>query len=325
MIFVHGNGSDGAFFVRQGAAAALNAAGIPNDTTINLAGGGAVSVAANAAALQGRIPSIVRSFGVDSVHLVTHSKGGLDSRLWLSLNAAANAAGSPRFVVLSVTTLGTPHRGSPLADLQLALAAGAIGVGGIPVTTLGGLGVSPASGASLDLSTFANASFNPPLPPAADYRMIAADADLLLPDRLILGAPIDEYAPARSEQPFLAALFASEMSSTGVTPVSDGIVTTSYNFLFMTHSVVVVPVILPLPIPFLPPGLLTVSGVAFPLPGVPGPNDLLVRSDSALGGPPPFVPAGLLPGDHAAVGGTAVGAAIVPLVIATDLSRGDLK
>ena len=184
---------------------------------------------------------------------------------------------------------------------------------------LGALGISPAGGASLDLSTFANASFNPPLPPAADYRMIAADPDVIR-DRLIVGSPIDEYAPARSEQPFLAALFAAEMAATLRTPASDAIVTTLYNFLFMTRSVVVVPVTLPLPIP-----LLTVSAVAFPIPGVPMFNDLLVRADSALGGPPPFVSAGLRPGDHASVGGTAVGAAIVPLVIATDLSRGDLK
>jgi hypothetical protein len=57
------------------------------------------------------------------------------------------------------------------------------------------------------------------------------------------------------------------------------------------------------------------------------PNDLLVRSDSALGAPAPFVPAlgSPVPFDHAGVAGTAVGAAIVPLVIATDRLRGDLR
>jgi len=43
------------------------------------------------------------------LHLVAHSMGGLDSRLWIThLGGGAQ--------VVSLTTLATPHRGSPVAD-----------------------------------------------------------------------------------------------------------------------------------------------------------------------------------------------------------------
>jgi triacylglycerol lipase len=45
----------------------------------------------------------------EPVHLIAHSMGGLDSRFMISqLDSAAR--------VLSLTTIGTPHRGSPFAD-----------------------------------------------------------------------------------------------------------------------------------------------------------------------------------------------------------------
>ncbi len=47
------------------------------------------------------------------VHLIAHSMGGLDSRYMISrLNMADR--------VISLTTLGTPHRGTPLADVGTA-------------------------------------------------------------------------------------------------------------------------------------------------------------------------------------------------------------
>jgi hypothetical protein len=315
VILVHGDGSDGAFFARQGLTRALSAAGIPSDSSVNLAGGGSVPVSANAATLQARLPAIVRSFGVNSVHLVTHSKGGLDARLWLSANATGNAAAPFPFRVLSMTTLGTPHRGSPLADLQLAVAGGAM-IGGLPVGATALFGLSPGGGSTLDLTTFAGLAFNPPLPTGADYQMIAADADADR-DLTIRSAPVDEYAPARSEQAMLASLFA------GDAPGTDALVTGVYRFLLTTQTVIPIPV--PVPIPFLPGAT---GMIALPIAGpTPMPNDLLVRSDSALGAPAPFVPAlgSPVPFDHAGVAGTAVGAAIVPLVIATDRLRGDLR
>jgi triacylglycerol lipase len=52
---------------------------------------------------------IVRAFGDEPVHLIGHSMGGLDSRQLL-----ADPAWQGR--VLSLTTIGTPHLGSSLAD-----------------------------------------------------------------------------------------------------------------------------------------------------------------------------------------------------------------
>lgn len=50
-----------------------------------------------------------REFPGEPVHLLAHSMGGLDARYMISRLDMA-----PR--VLSLTTLGTPHRGSPFAD-----------------------------------------------------------------------------------------------------------------------------------------------------------------------------------------------------------------
>jgi len=49
----------------------------------------------------------------EKVHFVAHSMGGLDSRLILSPRNPNNIAD----VVISLTTIGTPHNGSPAADL----------------------------------------------------------------------------------------------------------------------------------------------------------------------------------------------------------------
>jgi triacylglycerol lipase len=52
---------------------------------------------------------LVSTFPGEPVHVIAHSMGGLDARHMIS---KLDMAGS----VLSLTTLGTPHRGSPFAD-----------------------------------------------------------------------------------------------------------------------------------------------------------------------------------------------------------------
>lgn len=47
------------------------------------------------------------------IHIIAHSMGGLDSRFILSLANPDNIAN----LITSLTTIGTPHKGSPLADL----------------------------------------------------------------------------------------------------------------------------------------------------------------------------------------------------------------
>jgi triacylglycerol lipase len=51
------------------------------------------------------------------VHIIAHSMGGLDSRYAISVLGVANP-------VLSLTTLGTPHRGTSIADLNVSVLGG---------------------------------------------------------------------------------------------------------------------------------------------------------------------------------------------------------
>lgn len=119
-IMVHGNNSEGAFFDDL-----HNAGGeqlgfhfvepfrqqqLPFDNTINMP---TASVSNHAALLGTLIPARAAEFGARHVHLVAHSKGGLDLRAFL--------AGwlPPNFGVLSLTTLSTPHRGSAGADYSI--------------------------------------------------------------------------------------------------------------------------------------------------------------------------------------------------------------
>jgi triacylglycerol lipase len=54
---------------------------------------------------------IDEKLGTKRFHIIAHSMGGLDARHYI-----AHLGGAER--VISLTTLGTPHRGSPLADLS---------------------------------------------------------------------------------------------------------------------------------------------------------------------------------------------------------------
>jgi triacylglycerol lipase len=111
IVLVHGNNSNGGFFQRQGFTGELARRHLAFDNSISMT---TDSVAVHAKELDAKIPAIVKSFGVDSVHLVAHSKGGLDSREYLALHQPAH---DQDFKVLSYTTLSTPHNGSVLADL----------------------------------------------------------------------------------------------------------------------------------------------------------------------------------------------------------------
>jgi triacylglycerol esterase/lipase EstA (alpha/beta hydrolase family) len=72
------------------------------------------SVAARAAALAPQIDAILAASGADKVNLIGHSQGGLDIRYLVS----SLGYGS---VVASITTVGTPHYGTPVADLVMGI------------------------------------------------------------------------------------------------------------------------------------------------------------------------------------------------------------
>jgi triacylglycerol lipase len=56
------------------------------------------------------------------IHIIAHSMGGLDSRFLIS-----NDVGGLRSRIASLTTISTPHRGSPVADLLLGSPRPSIG------------------------------------------------------------------------------------------------------------------------------------------------------------------------------------------------------
>jgi triacylglycerol lipase len=82
---------------------------LPESMTINSRG----DIYANAQALASFIAYLHSKYGVSSVRIVAHSYGGLWTRGALRLASES----FPAVHVLSITTLGTPHLGSFLADV----------------------------------------------------------------------------------------------------------------------------------------------------------------------------------------------------------------
>lgn len=112
VVMIHGNNSSGAFYSDLGFIQPFQQAGIPFDNTINMA---TDSIRNHGDLLVDQITSRVRSFGARHVHIVAHSKGGLDTRDYLARTLPRYLQGLPeeqRYGVLSLITLCTPHNGS---------------------------------------------------------------------------------------------------------------------------------------------------------------------------------------------------------------------
>lgn len=123
IILIHGNNSDGGFFDRQGFTQALRDHNLVYDNSISMATN---TRAAHGQELNGLIPAIVRSLGAKNVHIVVHSKGGLDTRDYL---ANFQPGHQREFKVLSFTSLSSPHNGSVGADVLVAREDAANNVG----------------------------------------------------------------------------------------------------------------------------------------------------------------------------------------------------
>ena len=80
---------------------------------------GVESVAVRAAALGPQIDALMTATGATKVHIIGHSMGGLDARYLISKLGYGTK-------VASLTTISTPHRGSPLADVALGLTESSI-------------------------------------------------------------------------------------------------------------------------------------------------------------------------------------------------------
>ena len=70
------------------------------------------TVAGNAAQLKAEIERILRETGAEKVNLIAHSKGGLDAKHMIQQLDMADK-------VASLTTLCTPHQGTPIASFIL--------------------------------------------------------------------------------------------------------------------------------------------------------------------------------------------------------------
>ncbi|WP_141734926.1 lipase family alpha/beta hydrolase [Oligoflexus tunisiensis] len=68
------------------------------------------TVALRARELAPQLDAIMQATGAEKVNIVAHSMGGLDARYLIAQMGYAHK-------VASVTTIGTPHRGSPVPDL----------------------------------------------------------------------------------------------------------------------------------------------------------------------------------------------------------------
>lgn len=69
----------------------------------------AASVDLRADELRNHVNNVIQSSGTAKVHIIAHSMGGLDARHMIVDKGMASR-------VASLTTIGTPHRGSPVAD-----------------------------------------------------------------------------------------------------------------------------------------------------------------------------------------------------------------
>lgn len=200
IILIHGNNSNGGFFERQGFTGELDDRNLLWDNSVAT---NPAAIAFNGGSLDVQIPLIVRSFGVDSVHFVAHSKGGLDSREYLARHQPSH---QDDFEVLSYSTLSTPHDGSVLADFAILREQGlrrAVDTEyrGFPTFTARVAAQIELDGGTPNLTTAFTAAFNagnlPNLSGDTVINTTSADADTN-GDGAINRDP-DEYAELRAE------------------------------------------------------------------------------------------------------------------------------
>lgn len=123
--------------------------------------GGEAFIAENASRLKLIISELKTRYGVRQINIVAHSKGGLDSRGYIS-DSSLNSAND----VAALVTLASPHHGSYLADV------------GEDQPKLAGLLGNPYTDAVHDLTEiYVNETFNPSHPARQGVRYYAVAAD----------------------------------------------------------------------------------------------------------------------------------------------------
>ncbi len=145
---------------------------------INLEANG--SILANGRQLSGRVRELAATFGAKKVHIIGHSKGGLDTRAYLNNHYDPNTV-----KVLSVYTLGTPHHGTIVSDIAVARRTTTDAESSDPdiqsIMNNDWTWFTPRSPAINNQMTTAMARFNatyPRLPGGVRFYNFGADADL---------------------------------------------------------------------------------------------------------------------------------------------------
>jgi pimeloyl-ACP methyl ester carboxylesterase len=124
LLLIHGTGDNPEdCWEKPGVTQHLASLGVPFEHKIQLEPNGRIlpeldrqgnPLPNNAQALAGYVRTIAQSFGVQKVHLVAHSKGGLDSRGYLR-----RFYNPEQLRVLSLHTLSSPHWGTVLSDISV--------------------------------------------------------------------------------------------------------------------------------------------------------------------------------------------------------------
>lgn len=139
-------------------------------------GGATPSLAQHAAEMRDSLKAMSERFGADSVHLIAHSKGGLDARMFLRELAAnplkvrvGTMSGQPvlsELEVHSLATHGAPHLGTTVADYLIA-------------TTVGtGLPLLVSDLCDLSTQTMARINGSLPIPSRTAALQLSGNADL---------------------------------------------------------------------------------------------------------------------------------------------------
>lgn len=317
VILIHGNNSNGGFWQRQGFTNTLTQERIPFDNSISMT---TAPVSVNAAVLRTLIPAIVQSFGVDSVHFVCHSKGGLDTRMYLQYFQPEMP-----FDVLSMSTCSSPHNGSSGADVLVSYAIAATRADEVEFQGFPSFTATLASQLGIDAGTpnltprFA-AAFNstnvPALPTNIVYGTVGGDADINGTSTIDLEA---EIAALRTESAELAS---------APNFVALGIIDRIYQILRNTASVSIRYEVRP--------GFFWGSTRVAVLTSVPNPtplgNDTLVTIPSAMGAgnfatlvtnTASF--SGAAGRNHSNIANEGVAATILPWILAAERANGDLR
>ena len=176
---------------------------VPEPPQLNPAG----SVAERAQDLKDYLQDANRSdVFQNQVHIIGHSLGGLDSRFMISKLGMADR-------VLSLTTIGTPHHGSPIADIVVS------GVNPILNEFMNHLGVDVQ--AARDLTTDACRRFNDEVPDADGIQYFSIGGRFE-PPRLFetpLGLAHDIIASTQQSNDGLVSVASATMGRPAWTPL----------------------------------------------------------------------------------------------------------